>query len=63
MVFFKSDPGLQPPGVAVVPQCAVPLESSEASLPSNFRRSFSVKPRKPLTGYEVRGFEMKLSHR
>ena len=58
LLFFKDDPSLQPPGVAVLPQGAVPLQHCDLSLPMDFRRSFAWKPRKG-----VSGFELKLSHR
>jgi hypothetical protein len=58
LVFFKDDPAKQPPGVATIPQGAVPLQGCEAAMPMDFARSFSTKPRKGVTG-----FELKLTHR
>jgi hypothetical protein len=58
LVFFKDDPSRQPPGVATIPQGAVPLRGCHVALPEDFRRSFAWKPRKGVTG-----FELKLGHR
>lgn len=57
LLFFKSDPSTQPPGVVVLPQGCVPLQGCHVALPMDFRRSFAWK-RKGVSGYEL-----KLAHR